>query len=175
MVVKIEGQEDLLRAVLALDRAEGEMREAMISRADSLIEQTWQSSLMSASGTAAERKILATGASADITPAGFVLHAAQGPALSGGLDADHWPALEHGMTPKLITTGRRVTTRRVLGSNRPLRTAVLIWVGKNFKPRNYAGYVIFPTVRIQGPRYVAELIYGLIDTLRVPPLEIEKD
>lgn len=175
MVFKIDGREGFLQAALALNRAEGELRESMMARADSLIDQTWEQSLLSASGTAVERKLLATGANADLLPTGFMLTAGQGPTLSGGMDAEHWPAVEFGMVPKQITTPNRVRTRLTSGRQRPIRTAVLIWVGRNFKPRNLRGYVIFPTVRTRGPEYVAAMIHGVIDTFRVHPLEIQKD
>jgi len=170
---RVEGADLYYDAARVLDQADGELREAMMTNAGSLVEQVWESSLMSAAGTAAERKLLATGASADIAAEGITLNAAQGPTLSGGLTSDEWFGVELGMTSKLAT--RKISDVGLAGSGRKVRVAQLHWIGRNFKDRNPLGYVIFPTVRRHGPRFVAQMIYGLIDVFRRAPVEIEKD
>jgi len=170
---RIEGKDLYDDAARVLDQAEGELRDAMMTHAGSLVEREWGPSLMSAAGTQAERKLLATGATADISTDGITLNAAQGPTLSGGLTSDQWTGVEYGMRPRLAT--RRIHTASLAGSGRKVRVAQLIWIGRNFKDRNPRGYVIFPTVRREGPRFVAHMIYGLIDVFRRAPVEIERD
>lgn len=177
--MRVEVDANLARALTSLAGAAAGTQEAMRAKAAEKIRGTWQSALISGSSTKPERKLIATGASADVQPAGFTLTAAQGPSLSGGLgqtDKD-WTAVEFGMTPVQITNSKRRKKIRIAGSGREVSTVTKIWVGKNLRPRNAKGYVALPATRKYGPQYVAAWVYGLIgqfDPVDGSALDIEK-
>jgi len=171
-MVKIVSSPELEHALATLHRASSGTQDAMRQNAIDAVNRTWGPALASAAGTAAERKLLATGASADVDAGSMTLHAAKGPALTGGLANDGWAAIELGMDPKRIEAPNRRKTITLNG--RPFRARTFVWVGRNLKPRNPDGYVIFPTVRKHGPRFVAAWIYGLIDVFRGSPFDIRK-
>lgn len=162
-MLKVEVDPNLARALDALASAESGTQDAMRQAADEAITATWQPALIAAASTSPERKMIATGATADVTPAGFVLTAGNG-ALSGGLgeNGGDWAAIEYGMTPVQITTTKRRKKIRIAGSGREMTVATSIWVGKNLRPRNSEGYVAMPTVRQHAPEFVAAWVYGLI-------------
>lgn len=175
MDIKVEADENLGRVLAVLARAESGTQEAMREEAANEVDQTWDTALLAAASTDAERRILASGADAEIGPASINLFAAFGPAsLSGGATEEHWAAFEFGMTPEQRITKRRKKLR-VLGSGREINSTPLIWVGRNLRPRNPQGYVIFPVIRQHGPEFVAAWIRGLINVFRGAPVDIEKD
>ena len=161
---------DLLDAQIAMARAKGETREAMRNSARDAVEGTWIPALASAAGTQPEQRMLVDEASASVDLGSMTLTAAVGGPLSGGLG--NWAAIEYGMDPQQITAPNRRKTLRIAGSGRPIRVATQIWVGRNLRPRNDDGYVVFPTIRQHGPRFVAAWIHGLIDTWRGSPFDI---
>lgn len=161
--MKVKANANLERAIFALEEAQSGTKEAMRQRAVEAIDRAWSPALAAASGTTPERRVLASGASSSVGPGSMQLVAGAGGPLSGGLTSDGWAALEFGMTPVQSTTTKRRKKIRIAGSGRPMVVATTIWVGRNLKARNELGYVIFPTVRKHGPRFVAAWIYGLID------------
>lgn len=162
---------DLLRAQLALARAKGETRKTMQDSARDAVEATWSSALASAAGTRPEQRMLVDEASASMDLGSMSLFAAVGGPLSGGLD--NWAAIEFGMEPKQIIAPNRRKTIRIAGTGREIQVATQIWVGRNLKARNDQGYVVFPTIRQHGPRFVAAWIYGLINAWRGTPFDIK--
>lgn len=161
-MLKIQVDDNLARALSALANAERGTQEAMRQAAAAEINKVWSPALLSKSSTPAERKLLAGGSSAEVTPAGFTLTAGAGTALSGGLTGDSWAAIEFGMTPKQIVAKNRQRTIRIAGSGRQLRIASTIWVGRNLPSRRRDGRVVFPTARTHGPQFVEAWIKGLI-------------
>lgn len=171
--MKIDDSE-LTQVLLALHDASQSTQDAMQRSAVEAVSGTWGPALASAAGTNVERRLLADGSFATIGPASIDLHAGAGGPLSGGLNEHMWPAVEYGMDPVQIIAPNRTKTIRVAGSGREMRLASRVWVGKNLKRRNDEGYVIFPTVRKHGPRFVAAWIYGLIRVWEGTPFEVRK-
>lgn len=178
--MRVEVDDNLGRALTSLAAAEAGTQEAMRAEAAAEIGRVWSPALISASGNALERKILATGARADVTPQGFTLTAGVGPAASGGLgqEDDDWVPVEFGMNPQRIQAPNRRKSIRIAGSGRPMRVASMVWVGKNLRPRNRDGYVVLPTARKRVPEFVAAWVRGLIKQFAPvdgTALEIRKD
>lgn len=159
-MLRVEVDANLARALASLQRATGGTQEAMRESADAAITGTWGRAVMSEASTRAERKLLATGADADVGPSSFTLYAGIGPTLSGGLE--NWPAIEYGMEPRQVQAPRRRRTIRIAGSGRPMRVVTQVWVGRNLRPRNPDGYAVFPAARKHGPKFVASWVEGLI-------------
>jgi len=170
----VRGGEDMKRALDTLQAADAGTQEAMRESSRLAVSTTWTGALASATGTKPEQRMLVDGSTVDIHDDGFTVTAGMGGPLSGGLTNDHWPAIEFGMTPKQVTSSRRKTVR-IAGTGRTMQTSYLVWVGMNLRDRNPDGYVILPTLREHGPRFVAAWVYGLIDLLRGGPLDIKKD
>lgn len=172
--MKITPGPELGEAIAALNSAIGSTKDAMAERATQEVDAAWKPALASAAGTNPERRLLVDGASSQIGPASIDLTAGAGGPLSGGLTSDGWAAIEFGMDPKQIEAPNRRKKIRIAGSGREMVVATRIWVGKNLRARNPDGYVIFPTVRQHGPRFVAAWIYGLISKWVGTPFEVRK-
>lgn len=163
-MLKLEVDDNLARALIALDQAEAGTADAMRASADAEIDKTWSTALMNAAGTTLERRMIADGADADVENVGFTLWAGLGGPVSGGLgrqDRD-WAGVEFGMTPFQSFDTKRRRTIRIAGTGTVQKVATGVWVGRNLKPRNAQGYVAMPTVRKYVPQYVASWVHGLI-------------
>lgn len=171
--MKITPDENLTAALFAMSRAAEATQQAMQQAAVEKVTATWSTALASAAGTAQEQRMLADGSRAEIMPLRITLLAGSGGPLSGGLE--DWPAIEYGMTPVQIIAPNRQKTIRIAGSGREMKTKATVWVGKNLRPRNDDGYVIFPTVRTHGPEFVAAWIHGLISHWRGTPFDVHKE
>lgn len=170
--MKITPDENLTQALVTLADAPTATQQAMQQAAIESVSSTWTQALAAASGTTAERRMLVDGASSEIGPTSITLIAGAGGPLSGGLDS--WPAIEFGMDPVQIVAPNRRKKIRITGSGREMTVATRVWVGKNLKPRNDDGYVIFPTVRKHGPEFVAAWIRGLISHWVGTPFDVYK-
>lgn len=173
-MVKIKADDQLARAIFALDDAATSTQDAMRQSAAESIDRVWSPALASAAGTSPERKLLATGAGSSVEAGRMTLIAGNGPTLTGGLTEDGWYAIEFGMTPVQIYSPNRRKKIRIAGSGREMSVQTRIWVGRNLRARNELGYVIFPTIRQHGPRFVAAWIYGLIGKWRGTPFDVKK-
>lgn len=176
MEIRVEVDQELGRLLNTLRHAESGTQEAAQAEAEAEIGATWVAALNTHAGTDLEQRMIVDGARADMLPgAGFELAAGLGGPVSGGLGTgdDDWVGAEFGMTPKRIDAPTRRKTMILNG--RPFAARTLVWVGKNFRPRNPDGYVAMPTIRDRGPQYVAAWVRGLINVLRGGPFEIQKD
>lgn len=161
--MRVVPQPNVAEALGTLQKASTETQESMRARVAEAVDTAWLPALASAAGTQLERRLLVEGAGAQVGLSTMTLVAGNGGPLSGGLTEDSWYAGELGMTPVEIVAPNRRKTIRISGSGREIRVQSRVWVGRNLRPRNEDGYVIFPTVRTHGPRFVAAWIYGLID------------
>lgn len=158
--------------LLTLNRAESDTQAEMRDAADSAIESTWVPALAAAASGAQQTKLLVNGANADVDDLGFTLTAGVGPALSGGLDASHWYAVDYGMNPQRIAAPNRRRTIR-LGAGREFQAAVLIWVGRNLPPRSAKGRVIYPTIGTRSQEYVEAWVDGLMGQFDDPAFDTD--
>ena len=170
--MKITPDENLTQALVAMSNAPAATQQAMQQAAIDAVSSTWTQQLAASAGTAAEQRMLVNEAGSDIGPTSITLVAGAGGPLSGGLE--NWPAIEFGMTPVQIIAPTRRRKIRIAGSGREATVAARIWVGKNLKPRNDEGYVVFPTVRKHGPEFVAAWIRGLISHWVGTPFDVYK-
>ncbi len=176
MEIRIDVGQELEGVLNTFRHAEEATQAEALQEAEHEIDVTWVSSLSAHAGTQLEQRLLVDGAHADVdSSSSFTLVAGVGDPVSGGLGtgARDWTAAEYGMTAReVVAPNRRKTT---LLNGRPFIARTTVWVGKNLRPRRPDGYVIMPTIRDRGPRYVAALIRGLINVLRGGPVEIQKD
>lgn len=165
-MLKVEVGDGLADALLQLRRAESDTGDAMRADATRAIDAVWVPKLTAAAATAQQRKLLVPGAGSIVGDLDFELHAANGPALSGGLDASHWYAVDYGMTPVQRAAPRRKATYKNRG--RGVRMAAVIWVGRNLPTRNAAGRVVYPTIADVSQTIVAAWVHGLMGQLNTP-------
>lgn len=174
-MLKVKVDDTLGHALLTLGRAETATQEAMREAASERIGRVWRPALAAQATLKADKKMLVSNASQTVGLSSFRLDAANGPALSGGLTPEQWPALEFGMNMKQIYAPNRRKKIRIAGSGREMTTVAKVWVGRNLKPRLKQGYVVMPTIRNYGPTFVAAWVVGLIGQFRGSPLDIKKD
>jgi hypothetical protein len=168
MLKIVDVDNSLAGAQLALRAAAEGTQDALRTEVAAAIEGSWVSSLAAAAAGRQQTKLLVSGAGADVDGLSFDLIAGRGPALSGGLDASHWYAVDYGMTPKQITAPTRKKSVRG-GARVPAR----IWVGRNLPARNAAGRVIFPTIGTQSQVYVKAWVTGLLGQFAGTPLDVD--
>jgi len=156
-MLKIEA-DDLDEAALVLEAAQKGTEEAMRAAVGSAIASSWVSALGAAASGPQQTKLLVSGAGADVGAGTFSLHAARGPALSGGLDNSHWQSVDYGYTPRQVSSAKRGTT---------------IWVGRNLPSRDNDGRVVLPTVGEQSQRYVEAWTKALMSTVDGGVLDVD--
>jgi len=172
MLKLVDVNDSMGDVLLTLQRAEADTQDEMRDAADNAVESSWVPALQAAASGAQQTKLLVSGAHADVDDLGFTLTAGVGPALSGGLDASHWYAVDHGMNPKRIAAPNRRRTIR-MGGGREFKAATLIWVGRNLPPRNAKGRVIYPTIGTKSQDYVEAWVQGLMGQFDDPVFDTD--
>lgn len=177
-MLRIQADDELVRALASLERAQQGTQEAMREAADEKIDATWKQQLNVAAGTELERRIMVDGADSTVDNLSFTLWAGIGDPVSGGLGSGprDWPGVEFGMVPYDSYDTKRRKTIRIAGSGTVMKVATKITIGKNLRTRNPDGYVAFPTIRKHVPTFVAAWVHGLIsqfDDVNGTALDIE--
>jgi hypothetical protein len=174
-MLKVNVDESLGEALLTLRRAQTGTQDEMRNEADAAITASWVPALAARASGAQQTKLLVSGASADVSDLGFDLTAGAGPTLSGGLDNSKWWAVEFGAVPKQVAAKKRKATHRVKGSGREVRSAAIIWIGRNLPVRNNDGHVIFPTIGEQSQVFVGAWVSGLMGQFEGSPFDVDYD
>lgn len=158
-MLKIEA-DDLRQAALTLEAAQKSTLDAMRAAVAPAIANSWVAALSAAASTAQQTKLLVSGAGADVGTGRFDLHAARGPALSGGLTNASWQSVDMGITPRQVRSAKRGTS---------------IWIGRNLPSRDADGRVVLPTLGEQSQVYVEAWATGLMGTVDGSVLEVDDE
>jgi hypothetical protein len=149
VVIDVRDSPELTAAILALKRADSEVRKTMTAAARSVLREAWQDELAQRATTRMDHLVIVNSARATVSSQSFTLKAATSRRkLSGGLvPVDSWAAVELGAKWKRKTY--RVTSARGKGYS------VTKLVNRQFRPRRSKGYVAFPAAGATGHRMVA--------------------
>lgn len=150
-MIEIRDIKPLQATALLFKDAERSVQEEMKRAAKAEIDQEWLPTLSGAAATRMQAAGLVDGAQSFVNDNSFQLSAARAfRPLSGGLvPAEQWQGIEFGMTPKQVEVTIEGRHRKQI-------------VGKQFGPRRRKGNVVYPSVRVVGPRVVGAWVYGMV-------------